>query len=84
MDVDDLDEITVLGEHLINSVMQKEPLDAIKSIIENGAPIWYQNEDEGLSALHAAAYIQDEMLTKYFIEAGAVWNAGRYVLNPYI
>jgi hypothetical protein len=44
----ELDAITVLGEHLINSILAEEPLDTIKQIIESGAPLWYQNDLEGM------------------------------------
>jgi len=79
MDSEDIDTLTLLGEHLINSILQRESLQAIKSILENSAPAWYQNEEEGMSALHAAAYIQDESLVSYLLANGAVWNAGRCV-----
>ncbi|KAJ7178479.1 arginine methyl transferase [Mycena crocata] len=89
----DLDTVvTVLGEHLINSILAEESLDAIKQIIANDAPLWYQNESEGMlsssvdnnskkgiSCLHAAAYTQSIELVKLLIEDGAVWNAVDYL-----
>lgn len=75
-DEDDLDALTVLGEHLINSILAEEPLESIQQIIASGAPLWYQNEHEGISCLHAAAYTQNRELAKLLIEEGAVWNAG--------
>ncbi|KAJ7901889.1 arginine methyl transferase [Mycena olivaceomarginata] len=77
----ELDAITVLGEHLINSILAEEPLDTIKQIIESGAPLWYQNDLEGISCLHAAVYMQNQELVKLLIEAGAVWNAADYLRN---
>ncbi|KAJ7497342.1 arginine methyl transferase [Mycena latifolia] len=80
-DEDDLDALTILGEHLINSILLQEPLDTIRSIMEAGAPLWYQNESEGISCLHAAAYIQDLDLVQLLIHDGAVWNAVDYLRN---
>lgn len=76
MDADDIDALTVLGEHLINSILDEEPIGTVQSIIDNGAPLWYQNTAEGASPLHAAAYMQNEELVKLLIKDGAVWNAG--------
>ncbi|KAL1748763.1 S-adenosyl-L-methionine-dependent methyltransferase [Schizophyllum fasciatum] len=50
-------------------------MDTIQQAIEIGAPLWYQNEEEGISALHAAAYMQNEELVKLLLQKGAVWNA---------
>ncbi|KAJ7703140.1 S-adenosyl-L-methionine-dependent methyltransferase [Mycena rosella] len=80
-DEDDLDALTVLGEHLINSILFEEPLESIKRIIATGAPLWYQNESEGISCLHAAAYIQDLDLVKLLLQDGALWNATDYLRN---
>lgn len=77
MDVDEeIDTLTLLGEHLVNTILEDEPIETIKSIIDNGAPLWYQNADEGLSPLHAAAFVRNEELVKFLIDEGAVWNAG--------
>ncbi|KAF7361845.1 hypothetical protein MVEN_00529000 [Mycena venus] len=71
----ELDALTDLGEQLINSILAEEPLDTVKKLIESGAPLWYQNDSEGISSLHAAAYVQNQELVKLLIEGGAVWNA---------
>jgi protein arginine N-methyltransferase 2 len=71
----DIETASLLGEQLITSILANEPIAAVKSLIDNGAPLWYQNE-EGISCLHAAAYCQNAGLVKYLIEKGAVWNAG--------
>ncbi|KAJ7084437.1 arginine methyl transferase [Mycena belliarum] len=78
-DEDELDAITVLGEHLINTILLEEPLDIVKAIVAAGAPVWYQNESEGISCLHAAVYIQDLDLVKLLLQEGAVWNAADYL-----
>ncbi|RDB25345.1 Protein arginine N-methyltransferase 2 [Hypsizygus marmoreus] len=71
----EIEAVSNLGEHLINSIIADEPTDVISRIIEHGAPLWYQNDAEGMSALHAAAYRQNAELVKLLIEKGAVWNA---------
>jgi type IV protein arginine methyltransferase len=71
----DIEALSLLGEHLVNSIWTDEPNAAAKRLIDNGAPVWYQNE-EGISCLHAAAYQQNTELVRYLIEKGAVWNAG--------
>jgi protein arginine N-methyltransferase 2 len=73
----DIDEIaTDLGERLINDILEGASIDAISAALEAGAPIWYQNQLEGISPLHAAAYMQNLDLVKLLIEKAAVWNAG--------
>lgn len=83
MSLEDGDEsvhiLTVLGEHLVNTILDREPFATVKEIVDKGAPVWYQNEEGGVSPLHAAAYIQDAELAKYLIDEGAVWNARTYV-----
>jgi protein arginine N-methyltransferase 2 len=71
----DVEAASLFGEQLISSILADEPTAAVKRLIDNGAPLWYQNE-EGISCLHAAAYLQNSELVKYLIEKGAVWNAG--------
>ncbi|KAJ7924869.1 arginine methyl transferase [Mycena leptocephala] len=77
----ELDTLTELGEQLISSILADEPLDAVKQIIDSGAPLWYQNDSEGISCLHAAVYVQNQELVKLLIERGAVWNAVDYLRN---
>lgn len=66
---------SLLGEQLITSILADEHNAGVKRLIDDGAPVWYQNE-EGISCLHAAAYLQNTELVKYLLERGAVWNAG--------
>ncbi|KAH0589068.1 hypothetical protein H2248_004840 [Termitomyces sp. 'cryptogamus'] len=72
---DDVQVLSDLGELLIATILADEPIAAIKTIIEKGAPLWYQDAVEGMSALHAAAYMQNTELVKILIDHGAVWNA---------
>ncbi|KAF8554730.1 hypothetical protein OG21DRAFT_1508615 [Imleria badia] len=76
-DVDDMEEInalTELGTTLIQAILEKEPLDNIRDLIDAGAPLWFQ-DNEGTSPLHAAAYAGNEQLVKLLLDEGAVWNA---------
>lgn len=79
--MDDEDVATLLGENLVNTILEGGSLDAIKKLLEDGAPIWYQNEVEGTSPLHAAAYTRNPQLARLLIEKGAVWNAGEWILD---
>lgn len=50
-------------------------LTEIKSLLKEGAPAWYQDEDLGWSCLHyAAERYQPELLTT-LLRGGGVWNA---------
>ncbi|KAF9268947.1 arginine methyl transferase [Marasmius fiardii PR-910] len=71
----ELEVLVRLGETLITMILQDEPNSSIREQIKNGAPLWYQDELEGISALHAAVYMQNEGLVKYLLAEGAVWNA---------
>ncbi|KAG5648486.1 hypothetical protein DXG03_003097 [Asterophora parasitica] len=71
----EIQALSSLGDHLVDSIIADEPLEVIKAIIASDAPVWYQNDEEGTSPLHAAAYSQNSELAKILIEKGAVWNA---------
>jgi ankyrin repeat protein len=73
---DEIDALTKLGERLVNGILQRESLEKIKSLLLDAAPLWYQNDSEGISALHAAAFTENEELVQLLIDEGAVWNAG--------
>ena len=70
-----IEEATEFGTRLIQTILNRAPFEAVKAQIDAGAPLWFQ-DDEGTSALHAAAYVESEELVRYLIEQGAVWNAG--------
>ncbi|KIP04871.1 hypothetical protein PHLGIDRAFT_75195 [Phlebiopsis gigantea 11061_1 CR5-6] len=69
-----IDEATQMGTLLIDDILRRQPFETLKAQIDAGAPLWFQ-DDEGTSALHAAAYVENEELVRYLIEQGAVWNA---------
>lgn len=70
-----LNDIMSLGQHLIFDILDKKPFDVVKAQVDAGAPLWFQ-DDDGTSALHAAAYVENEQLVRYLIENGAIWNSG--------
>ena len=70
-----IEEATELGTKLITAILDRSPFATVKAIVGEGAPLWFQ-DDEGVSALHAAAYVENEELIRYLLEQGAVWNAG--------
>lgn len=76
-DGSEVDELTELGEQLVYAILLDEPLSSIRALIDAGAPLWYQNEAEGTSPLHAAAYMENEDILKLVLETGAIWNAGQ-------
>ncbi|PAV18494.1 arginine methyl transferase [Pyrrhoderma noxium] len=73
-DITEINEHVQLGQTLIDQIFDREPLETLKETISQGAPLWYQDED-GNSALHAAAYNEDKELVDLLLEKGAVWNA---------
>ena len=75
-----IEEATEMGTKLIESILSRQPSAVVKAQIDAGAPLWFQ-DDEGTSALHAAAYVENEELVRYLIEQGAVWNAGTFSLR---
>ena len=71
----DIEEATTLGTHLIETILSRASFAEVKPQIDAGAPLWFQ-DDDGTSALHAAAYVENEELVRYLIAQGAIWNAG--------
>jgi protein arginine N-methyltransferase 2 len=85
MDADVEEIATNLGECLVQQILEGKPLDDIKASLDMGAPVWYQTSAEGISALHAAAFVQNDSLVRLLIERGAVWNAGMlYVIKRHL
>jgi protein arginine N-methyltransferase 2 len=76
IDDDELANLAELGQSLITSIFNRKPLSEIEALVKDGAPLWYQDAD-GASALHAAAYIEDEDIVQYLIQTGATWNSGK-------
>jgi hypothetical protein len=69
-------EMEALGRALIDAILSHaSPEDVRKLLDEDDAPLWYQDED-GWSALHAAASVEDAELVKGLLQRGAPWNSG--------
>ncbi|EMD37365.1 hypothetical protein CERSUDRAFT_114038 [Gelatoporia subvermispora B] len=62
------------GQQLVDAILSRAHIEPIKAMITSGAPLWYQ-DDEGMSALHAAAYVENTELVRLLIDEGAIWNA---------
>ena len=73
---DDEDEIATVGLALINAILEYAPVEEIQKLLDDHAPLWYQDEEDGWSALHAAASVEDAELVKNLLQHGAVWNSG--------
>ena len=71
----DIDELIVLGQGLIDAILERKSSTHIQSLIDAGAPLWFQ-DDDGWSPLHAAANVEDDGLIRVLLQEGAVWNAG--------
>ena len=81
-DNENLDDFLEVGRILIEKIFERKPLDEIKAlIVEQNAPLWYQDGPEGNSPLHAAAHIEDMQVIELLLENGAVWNAGMFLIE---
>lgn len=76
---DDLLEAVTLGQDLISTILDRASFEVVKAKIDADAPLWFQ-DDEGTSALHAAAYVGNPKIVRYLIEKGALWNAGELLI----
>jgi protein arginine N-methyltransferase 2 len=74
-------EIEALGQALINAILDHAPPEVVQKLLnEDEPPLWYQDED-GWSALHAAASVEDAELVKDLLQRGAPWNSGERALS---
>lgn len=81
-DDENLDGFLEVGRILIENIFEGKPLDELKAlIVEQNAPLWYQDEPEGNSPLHAAAHVEDMQVIELLLENGAVWNAGMFLIE---
>ena len=71
-----LGEIAGLGQALIDSILEYLPIADVQKLLDEDAPLWYQDEC-GWSALHAAASVENAELVKTLLQRGALWNAGK-------
>ncbi|KAF8482807.1 S-adenosyl-L-methionine-dependent methyltransferase [Russula ochroleuca] len=70
----ELGEIAALGRALIAAILEYAPIEDVHKLLDEDAPLWYQDEG-GWSALHAAASVEDTELVKSLLQRGALWNA---------
>ena len=73
---EEINEATILGDSLVKNILSGATLPVVQSLLESGAPLWYQDE-EGLSALHAACVVEDHELVEYLLANGSIWAAGQ-------
>jgi protein arginine N-methyltransferase 2 len=73
---DDEEQIAIIGMALINAILECAPKEEIQKLLDEDPPLWYQDEEDGWSALHAAASVEDAELVKKLLQHGAVWNSG--------
>lgn len=81
-DVEEINALTELGTTLIQAILEKEPINNIRDLVEEGAPLWFQ-DNQGTSPLHAAAYVGNDQVVKLLLEEGALWNAGEFLHPPF-
>jgi type IV protein arginine methyltransferase len=72
----ELAEIAELGQALIDGVLEYVPIEDVHKLLDDDAPLWYQDEC-GWTALHAAASVENAELVKILLQRGALWNAGK-------
>jgi ankyrin repeat protein len=72
----ELGKIAELGQALIDAVLEYLPIEDLQKLLDEDAPLWYQDEC-GWSALHAAASVENAELVKSLLQRGALWNAGK-------
>jgi hypothetical protein len=77
----DEDGIATQGQALINAILENAPIGDVQKLLDEDPPLWYQDED-GWSALHAAASVEDMELIKVLLQHGALWNSGKCLFSP--
>ena len=82
VDDQEITKLTESGLRLINAILSRATLDDIQALVADGAPVWFQDEDEGISPLHAAAYTQRHDVAKFLVDSGAPWNIGAWHSRP--
>ncbi len=72
----ELGKIAELGQALIDAILEHTPIGDVQKLLDEDAPLWYQDEC-GWSALHAAASVENAELVKSLLQKGALWNTGK-------
>lgn len=68
-------EAELLGSQLFEACLIGD-IALVKTLIDTGAPLWYQEPESEWTCLHIAAERNDIVLIKSLLDAGAIWNAG--------
>jgi ankyrin repeat protein len=84
LDDHEISALTQIGLRLTDAILSRATFEDIQTLVAEGAPVWFQDEDEGISPLHAAAYTQQQDVAKLLIDAGAPWNAGASPSRPLV
>lgn len=67
-------ELLSLADRLLQAC-KTSSLFGISSLLEEGAPTWYQDPSLGWSCLHYAAERREPEILRVLLQRGAVWNA---------
>jgi len=76
-------EIVDAGTRLLDAIQARDTPQAL-ALLKQGAPIWFQEQETGWSALHFAAYYEDVELVEMLIERGAIWNASQFISSLHL
>ncbi|ORY23543.1 S-adenosyl-L-methionine-dependent methyltransferase [Naematelia encephala] len=57
------------------SASESASISSIKTLLDQGAPAWYQDDALGWSCLHYGAERRDTQILEVLLRGGAVWNA---------
>jgi len=71
-------EIVDAGTRLLDAIQARDTPQTL-ALLKQGAPIWFQEQETGWSALHFAAHYEDIELVEILIERGAIWNASQFI-----
>ena len=67
-------ELVDAATRLLDAIQARDTAQTL-ALLNDGAPVWYQDDETGWSALHFAAHYEQVDLVDLLIEKGAVWNA---------
>jgi len=67
-------DIVDAGTQLLDAIQACDTPQTL-ALLKQGAPIWFEEEETGWSALHFAAHYENVELVDLLIERGAIWNA---------
>lgn len=68
------DELVSLALGLLQASKTSD-VETVRTLLDKGAPAWYQDQELGWSCLHYAAERREHDLIEALLGGGAVWNA---------